>query len=125
MEKMKIFVGVSALCLLFSFNLRHALNDYGVSNPNNKLHPQILAQTNTAGNPCGGWSGSMPICNCGSFFGTNPPGSGTPGDGGDDRSRCYVEWVARVNGIEVVLRCSADCAPGQQASCRQNNCRCT
>ena len=49
MQKFKIFIGVSALCLLFSFNLRHALNDYGVSDPNNELHPQVLAQTNTVG----------------------------------------------------------------------------
>jgi len=62
---MKIFVGVFALCLLFSFNLRHALNDYGVSDPNNELHPEVLAQTNTAGD--GGSSsggGSVEIRGC-------------------------------------------------------------
>ena len=63
---MKILVGVFALCLLFSFNLRHALNDYGVSNPNNELHPQVLAQTNSAGdggNSGGGSSGGDGDCN--------------------------------------------------------------
>jgi hypothetical protein len=41
-------------------NARHALNDYGVSDPSNKLHPEVLAQTNTAGgsSSVGGSSGS-------------------------------------------------------------------
>ena len=59
-DKIKLFIGVLALCLLFSFNLIHALNDYGVSNPNNKLHPQVYAQTNTAGG--GGTSNENCIC---------------------------------------------------------------
>ena len=58
MQKLKTSIGVFALCLLFSFNLRHALNDYGVSDPNNELHPQVLAQTNTAGDVGGGSGGS-------------------------------------------------------------------
>ena len=73
-DKIKLFIGVSALCLLFSFNLVHALNDYGVSDPNNKLHPQVYAQTNTAGNGGGSTPGN----------GGGSPGSGTPGDGTGD-----------------------------------------
>ena len=72
-DKIKLFIGVLALCLLFSFNLIHALNDYGVSNPNNQLHPQVYAQTNTAGNGGGSTPGSNP--------GGGTPGEGTPGEG--------------------------------------------
>ena len=65
-NKIKIFVGVSALCVLFTFNLMHALNDYGVSNPNSTLHPQVYAQTNTAG----GGGNSNAQCEC-SYAGGN------------------------------------------------------
>ena len=75
-EKIKIFVGLLMLLLLFSFNLVHALNDYGVSNPNNKLHPQVYAQTNTAG---GGGSTTNPEGG-GSTPDNTPPGGCTMGD---------------------------------------------
>ena len=96
MNKFRIFVGVTALLTLFSFNLMHALSDYGVSNLNNILHPQVYAQTNSAGGGgttpscnCAYWPG--PTCSCGHLFschltcgigGGGTPGGGTPGDGG-------------------------------------------
>jgi hypothetical protein len=55
MKRINLFFGVAVLLLAFTLNMRHAFNDYGVSDPNNELHPQILAQTNTSGD--GGGSG--------------------------------------------------------------------
>lgn len=43
----------------------------------------------------------------------------------NERSKCSVEWTAKVGGVEVKLSCNADCAPGQKAECKQNNCKCT
>jgi len=43
---------------------------------------------------------------------------------GDDRSRCSTEWYANVMGQMVKLSCSADCASGQKAECKQNSCKC-
>ena len=93
MQKLKIFIGVSALCLLFSFNLRHALNDYGVSDPNNELHPQVLAQTNTAGNGGGSTPGNGDISN---------PGGGTPvwRDYWFTTHRTPREWTRLTHTIE-------------------------
>jgi hypothetical protein len=87
MQKLKICIGVFALCLLFSFNLRHALNDYGVSDPNNNLHPQVLAQTNTSGSTTGG------DCTC-SLCST---GSGTPGaDGNCSGDKPNYAWLEKL-----------------------------
>jgi hypothetical protein len=44
--------------------------------------------------------------------------------GGDQRSRCSTEWYVTVMGQLVKLSCNADCAPGQKAQCKQNDCRC-
>lgn len=43
----------------------------------------------------------------------------------NERSKCSVDWIAKVEGVEVKLSCNADCAPGQKAECKQNNCKCT
>jgi hypothetical protein len=45
-------------------------------------------------------------------------------ENGDQRSRCSIEWYATVLGQVVKLSCNADCAPGQKAQCKQNDCRC-
>jgi len=39
-------------------------------------------------------------------------------------SSCSVEWAANIKGQAVKLSCSANCAAGQLAQCKQNNCRC-
>jgi hypothetical protein len=86
MEKLKIFFGLALLALLFTFNARHAFSGYGVSNPNNELHPMVRAQMNSAG----GGSGTNPsweYCSgCGAHLGgstcphgCSDMGGGTPG----------------------------------------------
>jgi hypothetical protein len=77
MEKLKIFIGLVMLALLFTFNVRHALNDYGISDPNNELHPEVLAQTNTPlGEQMqgGGSSGNGGGSSGGNGGGTGPSG---------------------------------------------------
>ena len=116
MEKFKLIVGVSALCLLFSFNLRHALNDYGVSDPNNQLHPQVYAQTNTAGNngttnvvcACGGFSGNMPICH-GHCHGGTPVTPGTGWGPAWERKdlHCEFRFSGRA-GATITVRIGVD-----------------
>ena len=107
-NKIKIFVGISALCLLFSFNLMHALNDYGVSNPNNTLHPEVLAQTNTAGdggattNPGGG---------------TSNPGGGTSNPGGDTGCNWQSQTCPRVNAWTSPQRREVCLMEGDGNSC--------
>jgi len=57
-NKFSIFMGVAVLALIVGLNVRHALNDYGVTT--NKLHLEVLAQTSTTGggSTSGGGSGS-------------------------------------------------------------------
>ena len=148
MEKMKILVGVFALCLLFSFNLRHALNDYGVSDPNNELHPQVYAQTNTAGNGGGSTPGGGEISNPG---GGTPPGGdiSNPSDGVWRENRIREDkdcvWTFQVRagtrvtltvlGVSINLTAGADgfarhtaefarvhCETGGNADCKATNC---
>ena len=68
-NKIKVGIGLAALAVLFAFNLHHAVvYHYGVLNLNFSQHPQVLAQTNSAGDPycdCGGGSPGPPICICG------------------------------------------------------------
>ena len=92
MEKFKLIIGVSALCLLFAFNMHHAVvYKYGVLNLNNTQHPQIYAQTNSAGNPncdCGGWSAGQPICDGSCGGGTSGDGAFGVGAGGSSSINC-------------------------------------
>ena len=50
-NKIKVGIGLAALATLFAFNLHHAVvYHYGVLNLNFSQHPQVYAQTNSAGN---------------------------------------------------------------------------
>ena len=79
-NKIKVGIGLAALATLFVFNLHHAVvYHYGVLNLNFSQHPQIYAQTNSAGwGPClcgaftngcnAGCFETCPArCNCGGF----------------------------------------------------------
>ena len=95
-DKIKLFIGVFALCLLFSFSLRHALNDYGVSDPNNELHPQVLAQTNSGGDA---------ECGCGGVScGGSGCGHGDDGGGGSVSQRCALRSTPNITG-PIVWNC--------------------
>ena len=65
-NKIKVGIGLAALATLFAFNLHHAVvYHYGVLNLNFSQHPQVYAQTNSAGDPkcsCGKWSAGVWIC---------------------------------------------------------------
>jgi hypothetical protein len=49
-------LGVGALALMLGLNIRHALNNYGITDGN--LHMEILAQSNSSGGGSGSGSGS-------------------------------------------------------------------
>ncbi|MDR0699122.1 MAG: hypothetical protein LBG28_07905 [Tannerella sp.] len=71
----------AGLALMFVLNLRHAINNYGITT-NNKLHIEILAQSNSSGGSSGSGSGS----------GSDSSGYGggsSMGSGGVDYSHGY------------------------------------
>lgn len=70
---MMLGLGVLALVLAIGLNVRHALNNYGVKD--NKLHVEVLAQTNNSGSG----SGSTGSVSGGTGTGTTTGGSGTGG----------------------------------------------
>lgn len=49
-------IGFFALFTTIGLNLRHAVNDYGILN--NKLHVEVLAQSNSNGGSSSGGGGS-------------------------------------------------------------------
>lgn len=133
MQKLKICIGVLALCLLFSFNLRHALNDYGVSDPNNNLHPQVAAQTNSSGGnsnvncDCGGISGGVSygcLSWCSSQSGGTSGGGGsggTSGGGGTTPCEDRVERGRDIFGTEtfIIYVCDRENHPHPILPCRK------
>jgi len=70
-------VGVATLLIALTLNFRHALDDYGVTK--NKLHMEVLAQTNDSGGDSsgGGTSG-------GDSSGGGTSGGGTSGEGSNN-----------------------------------------
>jgi hypothetical protein len=57
LKKFKVsIIGILALVTAVALNMRHAFNDYGIKD--NKLHVQVLAQSNGSGNGSGSGSGS-------------------------------------------------------------------
>ena len=55
LKKMRFFIGLAAFSLIVGFNVRHAVNGYGVKD--NKLHIEVLAQ-GTTGTGTGTGSGT-------------------------------------------------------------------
>ena len=98
-KRTKFFIGLITLAFFVGLNVRHALNDYGVKE--NKLHVEILAQTNTGtgtGTGDGGGSGS----------GSGGACSGCPSvDYAQDRTLVcgdpiQVQYTANVKGEIIV-----------------------
>ena len=46
------------------------------------------------------------------------------GENNNEGSSCSVEWAANIKGQVLKLSCSANCAKGQLAQCKQNDCKC-
>lgn len=58
-------IGLFALLATIGLNLQHAANDYGVLN--NKLHVEVLAQSNNSGGGGNNSGGFTIICNNGDY----------------------------------------------------------
>lgn len=87
-------VGVATLLIALTLNFRHALDDYGVTK--NKLHLEVLAQTNNTGG--GGTSGG----------GTSGGGtSGGDSSGGGTTPSCPVGTSYHSGAIDNFKPCTA------------------
>ena len=65
-DKIKVGVGLLALCTLFAFNLHHAVvYHYGILNPNFSQNWQVYAQTNSVGTGGNSHPGGAMFCSCG------------------------------------------------------------
>jgi hypothetical protein len=61
MKNIKLtLLGAAALLIAVALNVRHALNDYGIKD--NKLHVEVLAQSNGSGGGGGSSSGGVEDC---------------------------------------------------------------
>lgn len=105
-------IGVATLLIALTLNFRHALDDYGVTK--NKLHMEVLAQTNDTGG--GGTSG-------GDSSGGDSSGGDSSGGGstsgslwGRVDSNCVYEFYGKANstvtfnlfGVPISLTIGAD-----------------
>jgi hypothetical protein len=122
--KMKI-LGIGAMAIMLGFNIRHAVNNYGITDGN--MHMEVLAQSNSSssgsGSGSGGGSGSG-----NSGGGSSGSGSSSEGDypcssGGLGAISCSVS--VNVNGV-LEVSCDVTCASGYYACCNayHNKCQC-
>lgn len=74
------FIGVATLLIALTLNFRHALDDYGVTK--NKLHMEVLAQTNDTGG--GGTSGGDS---------SGGDSSGGSSSGGSSSNNSKIVWT--------------------------------
>jgi len=110
MKNIKLTIlGVATLLFALTLNFRHAIDDYGISK--NKLHVEVLAQTNDTGGDStdGGDSTTNQPLWCSTFdkYSNMSWGFGTCGNG---------EYYAYVSMIHVVRSCTNGkigfCFPG-------------
>ncbi|MDR0698091.1 MAG: hypothetical protein LBG28_02555 [Tannerella sp.] len=85
-------LGVGALALMLGLNIRHALNNYGITDGN--LHMEILAQSNSSGGGSGSGSSS------GSGGGSDNYGGSSSGNHCPDYS--YVPNRYIVHSVQTI-----------------------
>jgi hypothetical protein len=96
-------LGIGAIALMLGLNIRHALNNYGITK--NELHLEILAQSNSSGGSSGSGSGSD---NYGG--GSSGSGSGSNNFGGSSNDP----------GIRIYCRCTDGNIFGGNKQCKTN-----
>ena len=96
-----IIIGSVILVAALALNFRHVLDDYGIVK--NKLHVEVLAQTNGSGGSTDDEGGSTD--------------DGGDSSGGNKPFACTAERTVYVNGQPVVISCSATCESGYTAKC--------
>jgi hypothetical protein len=97
MNKTNLIIGTIALILTVGLNVRHALNNYGILD--NKLHMEVLAQSNGSG---------------GNGSGSNGNGSGSNGNGSDtdgsDSGGCESSSTTTI-GCQSIVYCYKSVLP--------------